>query len=246
MKHTKCFRENYPRPQFVKNNWYDLCGSWRFVFDDKNKGETEKYYINFPQGLSIKVPFSYHTEASEVFDQSLHQYIWYAREFVFDYAALGKNRLLLHFEGCDYKTKVWVNGIFIGVNTGGYTRFTFDISDAVDKTTGKALIIVKAEDTLDATQPRGKQSWMGQPFGCWYRETTGIWKPVWAEFVPPTYLKSIKVTPNINDFFVEIESVLSQFKEGYALRCEVTFNNHLINDIVVKLTRKITNFKIDI
>ncbi|MDD4076923.1 MAG: glycoside hydrolase family 2 TIM barrel-domain containing protein [Bacilli bacterium] len=246
MKHTRCYRENYPRPQFVKNDWYDLCGKWHFVFDDNNCGEAKQYYQNFPQAQTINLPFSYQTEASGNSDRSLHQYLWYAREAVFDVAALSTNRLLLHFEGSDYITKVWVNGVFIGVNTGGYTRFSFDITSAVDKSTGKALIVVKAEDTLEATQPRGKQSWMGSPFGCWYQETSGIWKPVWAEFVPSTYLQSVKITPDINDYFVEFESALNQFQEGYYLRTEITFDGHLISDTTVKLTRRITNFKIDI
>ena len=27
----------YPRPQFIRQNWWDLNGSWQFTFDDDNK-----------------------------------------------------------------------------------------------------------------------------------------------------------------------------------------------------------------
>ena len=34
MQHTKCYKKDYPRPQFVRNNWMNLNGTWDFVFDD--------------------------------------------------------------------------------------------------------------------------------------------------------------------------------------------------------------------
>jgi hypothetical protein len=40
---------------------------------------------------------------------------------------------------------------------------------------------------------------------CWYIPTTGIWKTVWSEYVPKISLDSVKMTPNVSDFFLEIE-----------------------------------------
>ena len=31
---VKCYIPNYPRPQFVRKSWVDLCGNWAFRFDD--------------------------------------------------------------------------------------------------------------------------------------------------------------------------------------------------------------------
>ena len=28
---------HYPRPQFVRENWIDLNGEWKFAFDDENE-----------------------------------------------------------------------------------------------------------------------------------------------------------------------------------------------------------------
>ena len=42
-------------------------------------------------------------------------------------------------------------------------------------------IVVKVEDSFDPQQPRGKQRWVKDSFGCWYVQTTGIWKTVWME-----------------------------------------------------------------
>ena len=91
------------------------------------------------------------------------------------------------FEGSDFLTKVWVNGQFAGSHRGGYARFSFDITDLMRE--GENELVVKAEDSFDAGQPRGKQRWVEKNFGCWYVQTTGIWKTVWCEYVPPVRLE---------------------------------------------------------
>ena len=39
---VKCYKKDYPRPQFVRDNWENLNGSWDFCFDDANIGEKEE------------------------------------------------------------------------------------------------------------------------------------------------------------------------------------------------------------
>ena len=36
-----------------------------------------------------------------------------------------KYKVILHFEGSDYITKVWINGKYVGMNKCGYSRFSF-------------------------------------------------------------------------------------------------------------------------
>ena len=47
-------RKAYPRPQFVREAWQNLNGSWQFCFDDNNEGLAEKWYLdeNRVRGLS--------------------------------------------------------------------------------------------------------------------------------------------------------------------------------------------------
>ena len=77
----------------------------------------------------------------------------------------------------------------VGTHRGAYTRFSFDITNYLK---AENIIVVKCEDSLSRTQPRGKQRWEKENFGCWYTDTTGIWKTVWAEEVATSYLKSGK------------------------------------------------------
>jgi len=49
---------------------------------------------------------------------------------------------------------------------------------------------VRAEDSpTDLAQPRGKQDWLPEPHAIWYHRTTGIWQPVWLEWVSTLHIK---------------------------------------------------------
>ncbi|MFR2188710.1 MAG: hypothetical protein ACLS5R_05155 [Blautia sp.] len=50
----KCYKKDYPRPQFVRDNWENLNGTWDFGFDDANLGEKEKWYETFPGEQKIR------------------------------------------------------------------------------------------------------------------------------------------------------------------------------------------------
>ena len=199
----KCYIKDYPRPQFVRNNWENLNGIWNFAFDDQNIGESEKWYENFKGIQHILVPFTYETKLSGIQDESRHDNIWYQRTIHVDATLLKDNHYILHFEGSDFETKVWVNGKYIGSHRGGYSRFSFDITAFLHD--GENALVVKVEDSFDMQQPRGKQRWLKENYRCWYVQTTGIWKTVWSEYVPKISLSHVKMTPNLNDFTLELE-----------------------------------------
>ena len=242
MKHVACFIANYPRPQFVNKDWQDLDGSWDFCFDDNNIGEENNWFIKLPTDRQIIVPFSFQTKASKIEDDKNHDYIWYAKTINVEKEK--NKRVILNLEGADYFTKVWINGKFVGSHTGGYTRASFDITNTLKGKT--AYVVIKCEDKLEAIQPRGKQTWLDKPFGCWYTRTNGLWKKVWLEKVSDVYLKNVKITPNIDDYFVEFEVTLSEFKPSYNLEIEISYAGKLVNKTKMAMLRRISNIKIDI
>lgn len=173
-------RREYPRPQFRRENWQSLNGEWEFAFDDKNDGIKGGLW----QGkkalpLKIRVPFSYQYPASGIGDTSQHDIVWYRRSFSLAEENRGR-RALLCFNAADYQTDVWLNGVHILTHTGGFTPFSADITAYLKK--GDNIIVVRCEDTLNDAVPRGKQSWTGKPFDCYYVPNTGIWQSVWLEF----------------------------------------------------------------
>lgn len=229
--------KNYPRPQLVRNTWTNLNGAWDFLFDDKNAGEDQKWYENFPEKkLEIQVPFTYETKLSGIEDQTVHKQVWYHRNIELTAEEITGKKVLLHFEGSDFITKLWINGEYTGLHRGGYARFSFDITPYLQE--GENQIAVKVEDSLSMEQPRGKQRWIKENFGCWYVQTTGIWKTVWMETVPETYLTSLKMTPDMeaNSICMEYE-VNENSEDKLEIKTEIWFGDTLINSSVKSVFR---------
>src|SRR5438477_566906 len=111
----------------------------------------------------------------------------------------------------DWETTVWVNGKEVGTHRGGYDPFTVDLSSAL-KRSGEQEIVVSVWDPSDAgPQPRGKQ--VRRPNSIWYTPTTGIWQTVWLEPVEETYIKALRITPNVDNNSVTVSAGTA--KGGY-------------------------------
>ena len=235
---------NYPRPQFVRNNWLSLDGEWDFLFDDENIGEQQQYYNNFPYSRKIKVPFTYETKMSGINDESVHENVWYQKSI--DIRSHSKRSVILHFEGSDFITKLWINGNYVGMNTGGYHRFSFDITNFLIE--GKNNFTIKVEDSLSKSQPRGKQRYKKESWKCWYIQTTGIWKTIWLEEVPKKYIVSSKITPDFDEGNIEIELLtnINESDKNFEIETEIIFNGEITNSIRFPLENDITKYNIDI
>ena len=148
-----CYIKDYPRPQFVRADWENLNGIWDFAFDDADEGERQRWYMDFCTARPICVPFTYETVRSGIGDESHHPVVWYRRKLMLDGEKLRANDCILHFEGSDYETKLWVNGRYAGSHTGACTRFSFDITPLVGE--GENELVVRVEDRCSLQQPRG-------------------------------------------------------------------------------------------
>ncbi|MDY4668748.1 MAG: glycoside hydrolase family 2 TIM barrel-domain containing protein [Oliverpabstia sp.] len=244
----ECYVKDYPRTQFVRDNWENLNGAWDFAFDDAHCGEREGWYKDFKGNMTIQVPFTYETKMSGIQDESRHDQIWYRRSFQVDGSRLEKENYLLHFEGSDFITKVWVNGQYVGDHRGGYARFSFDITDVVQD--GENELVVKVEDSFDMQQPRGKQRWIDKNFGCWYVQTTGIWKTVWSEYVPKISLKSVKMTPNLQEHSLELEYEVEApeniMGEDLLVAASVSFKGVPVTKVITTVTAGHVETKADV
>lgn len=231
-------QKNYPRPQLCREKWTDLNGKWRFRFDDEDKGLREGWQEKeLTDCREITVPFAYETEASGIGDESFHPVVWYQRDVEYE---VSKNRAVLHFEGADYLAKVWINGRYAGGHTGGYARFSFDITDYL--VSGKNVITVRVEDSLSCIQPRGKQRWKTENFGCWYVQTTGLWKTVWMEEVPAVHIEKLKLTPDIDEAKVTVAVQLNRKPQRQVrLRCRISYEGrHVCEQQVLGQTEYIS------
>ncbi len=196
MRHTKCYIKDYPRPQLVRPDWANLNGEWKFGFGEEVE-ESSAFKGILPQ--TINVPFSYETELSGINRTEHHNVVWYARTIK---GKKGK-RAILHFDGADYDTEVYIDGKFVGEHRGAYTRFSFDVTEFLSEK--ESTLTVKCTDESHPTQVLGKQRWTKESFTCWYVQTTGIYKSVWMEYVEDTYLTALKITPDTRDYSVRFD-----------------------------------------
>ncbi|QJU55952.1 glycoside hydrolase family 2 [Herbiconiux sp. SALV-R1] len=207
----------YPRPQLVRASWCELSGAWDFAWDDELRYEHD----DVPFRQSIEVPFPPESPASGIGDTALHQAAWYRRTFgAAELREAGAvpgagGRVLLHFGAVDHDASVWVNGSLVATHSGGQTPFDADITSFVDDSMGAGLdgrvtVVVRAVDRPDDVSVlRGKQDWREEPHAIWYHRTTGIWQPVWLEWVPQVSVADIVWRADAATATVEAEIELS-------------------------------------
>lgn len=212
-----CPLSEYPRPQFVRNSYINLNGKWACEFTHSDE---------IPQNFSgeIIVPFSPETPLSGVGRMLMpDEYLHYKKEF--DIAPdFNKGRVFIHFGAVDQIATVYLNGVKIGTHSGGYTPFSFEITDCI-KEKGNVLNVVVRDFSDTAEYSRGKQKI--KRGGIWYGPQSGIWQTVWLESTPETYLKKVKITPDFDreevrfDFFGQ-DGVQTSVYDGDNLIAETT------------------------
>ena len=191
----------YPRPQMNRQSYYCLDGPWNYKIQ---KGNLDSQVDGLFDGI-IRVPFSPESMLSGVDKSRLKdgflqpdEVLIYRRSF----PTHEQNKLaILHFGAVDYECKVYLNGQFIGSHIGGYTSFEFEVSEYLKDKNILDVVVVDPTDSQPIS--RGKQKM--EHGGIWYTPTSGIWQSVWIEYVPATYIKSLKITPNLDEKFVSIK-----------------------------------------
>ena len=180
----------YPRPQLKREEWFNLNGSWEFYID----GDMEKFHVNVPYPPESELS-GFHRRIPEERD------VTYIRSFTLPEGFI-KDRVLLHFGAVDQVAEVYLNGRYIGSHKGGYTHFSFDVTEQIRK--GENRLVVKVSDHLDdARYPYGKQRHKNA--GMWYTPVTGIWQTVWLESVPETYIRELLIRPELDSVDIEVK-----------------------------------------
>ena len=177
------YRTEHPTPQFEREKWRCLNGVWDFEYDQGLSGEARGLHKpDAEYSLKINVPFCPESALSGIGNTDFINSVWYKRTVDISKDDL-KDRVLLRFGAVDYEATVFVNGSEAFSHKGGYVGFSGDITDYL--TEGENVITVRAiDDTRDRMIPSGKQCRWYRSSGCSYTRTTGIWQPVWLEFVP--------------------------------------------------------------
>ena len=146
-------RSEYPRPQFVREDWLCLNGEWQFEIDQGDSG-IHRGLRDRELDSAIIVPFCPESKLSGVENHDYYNAVWYRRQITIPVDWAGK-RVLLHFQAVDYDSTVWVNGHEVGRHRGGFSPFFCDL-DGVVSAGDEVTIVVRARDYGKTSQPRGK------------------------------------------------------------------------------------------
>jgi beta-galactosidase/beta-glucuronidase len=193
---------DYPQRRMQRRTWRNLNGPWQFAV--QAGAEHPSDITSWDR--EIMVPFAPESAASGIDDRTLGADIWYRRSFEHD--RRGAGRLLLHFGAVDYRARVWVDGRFVGIHEGGFTPFTFDVTDALKDRPDHEVAVWAHDNPQGLAQPRGKQDWQDEPHSIWYPRTTGIWQTVWLEEVPRRRLADVRFLPRLDQWAVGFEARL--------------------------------------
>ncbi|MFD2874137.1 glycoside hydrolase family 2 protein [Mucilaginibacter ximonensis] len=189
-KHAETPLSEYPRPQLERDNWLCLNGKWDYRggkdAPDASHPETA---AAFNGNEKILVPYCPESYLSGI-ERAQEINMWYRRTFEVPSGWKGKH-VMLNFGAVDHDATIFVNGKKVGTHAGGYDSFSFDITAFLGK--GTNTLIVAAHDLNDGTTPLGKNGPRGD-----YTFSSGIWQTVWMEPVSATYIKNIRLLPDVD------------------------------------------------
>jgi beta-galactosidase/beta-glucuronidase len=211
-------RSEYPRPQFVREDWLCLNGPWQFEIDSADSG-VGRGLVDQELEREILVPFCPESELSGIGESGFMEAVWYRRSVRIPAEWVGR-RLLLHFQAVDHDATVWVDGAEVVRHRGGWTQFTADLG--VVSAPAEITIVVRARDPKQGSQARGKQSDRLENYGCLYTRTTGIWQTVWLEPVSESYMLRPRITPDVSEGAFVIEVGLRGRKRGLLVRARLS------------------------
>ena len=187
-------RAEHPNPQWERDTWKNLNGTWEFEFDFGCSAVERRLWEKERFDREILVPFCPESRLSGIGYTDFINGVAYRKNFELSQEELS-GRVLLHFGAVDYEASVYVNGTLVGSHKGGYTSFCFDITKHVAPGPNTLFVAVK-DDVRSGLQPKGKQAHLYASSGCDYTRTTGIWQTVWLEFVPERHIQSAKYYPD--------------------------------------------------
>ena len=225
-------RPEYPRPQFVREDWVNLNGTWSYEFDFSRSGMDRRLFESEGFEGSITVPFAPQSELSGVGFKDFIPEMWYHRTLSVPDGWAGK-RIILHFGAVDYIASIYIDGKIAGRHWGGSSSFDVDITRLVNPGQEHDLVVRVEDDERSGQYAKGKQCGRYDTFGCEYTRTTGIWQTVWMEPVPMTGLKDAYIVPDLDQSRFMVEPSYYGLEVGQQLRVKILDGDKVVSQKTV-------------
>ena len=171
-----------------------LTGVWKFRPDPEGVGETEKWYskeLDDSTWENIGVPGTWNEGQDVSVEWNYEGYGWLRRKIDVPQGWQGGN-IRLRFLAVYLIADVWLNGEYLGNHKGGYTEFSFDVSEALNfAESAENVLVVRADNKKRRFQAPGHSiDW----WNC-----GGITREVFLERHPDVYLRKMFITTEILD-----------------------------------------------
>jgi len=199
----------HPRPDFERQEWINLNGPWDFTFNQPPEEGDSIWHNGFmTSDKQILVPFPWGSPLSGVEDEG--DIGWYKRTVKIPESWKGK-RVFLVVGASDWQTRGWLDGEYLGENSGGYTPFEFDLTSYIQWGADQKLVLM-ADDQPADFKLFGKQG---------YGNARGIWQTVYLEARGEHFIEYIHFTPDIDNNKVTVSGTLNK---PYNSNATIVFN----------------------
>lgn len=225
-------RPEYPRPQFVREDWVNLNGTWSYEFDFSRSGMDRRLFESKGFEGRITVPFAPQSELSGVGYKDFIPEMWYHRTLAVPQDWAGK-KIILHFGAVDYIASVYIDGKIAGRHWGGSSSFSIDITRMVVPGQEHNLVVRVEDDERSGQYAKGKQCGRFASFDCEYTRTTGIWQTVWMEPVSKNGLKDVYIVPDLDQSRFVVEPSYYGLAAGQQLRVTVKDGGKVVSSKTV-------------
>lgn len=168
-----------------------LHGTWMFAMDTRNVGAKKGWYGVANQSRNwdqVTVP---HCFSSDPRYQFFTGTVWYKK--LFPWQVQSGKRVILHFDAVYYASTIWLNDKKVGMHEGGYTPFSFDVTDFLKSGENVLAVSVNNDTWQEGSIPGSKDGDSpNDPFMGWMNYG-GLVRPVYLTQEPEVYLRTIKV-----------------------------------------------------
>ncbi len=184
----------------------------------------------------IVVPHTNVTLPWHNFDDKDYEFIsTYRRRFKTPAGATNGKRVFVDFEGVMTASTVWINGVSLGEYKGGFTPFSFELTDHL-KQDGENVLVVQVDSTERNEIP---------PFGneIDYMTFGGIYREVALRVVPAMYLDNMFAQPKdvlSGKPSLDVDCFLAGKASGKAMSLEVELRDG--ERVIAKVSKPVKGF----
>jgi beta-glucuronidase len=179
------------------DNRYLLGGEWLFRRDDAEVGLREAFQRRSARDgwAPLTVPNAWNVGDNSVASMT-GTVAWYRKDFRLP-DARARMDWLVRFESVNYRSRIWLNGVAIGRNTGAYLPFDLRLPRSALKRKGTNRLVVRVDNRrLKTDFPPSGLTGSGDPAGGWWNYG-GLLREVYLQRVDRIDVTSVVVRPEL-------------------------------------------------